>query len=284
MAIDHDRLFKELLSTYFEEFMIAFFPEAYEEIDFNDVTFLSEEIYTDVTAGKKYRIDLLAETRLKGEEALIIVHMEPQSYVRKKFNERMFIYFSRLYEKYRCKILPIAIFSNDMIRDETASFQLSFPFANILDFQFLKLELKKQNWRDYIRTPNPVAAALLSKMGYTKDERVEVKKEFLRMIVKMNIDMARQTLITGFFETYIKLTPSEEEQLMSEVKQMDKKEGEKVMEVMVSYERKGMEKGVEKEKTSIAKNMLKKEMEVDLIVELTGLNKEEVLKLKEEMD
>ncbi len=117
-------------------------------------------------------------------------------------------------------------------------------------------------------------------MGYTEDERVEVKKEFLRMIVKMNIDMARQTLITGFFETYIQLTPTEEEQLMNEVKQMDKKEGEKVMEVMVSYERKGVEKG----KTSIAKNMLKKEMEVDLIVELTGLNKEEVLKLKEEMD
>ncbi len=144
MAIDHDRLFKELLSTYFEEFMIAFFPEAYEEIDFNHVRFLSEELYTDVTAGEKYRIDLLAETRLKGEEALIIVHMEPQSYVQKKFNERMFIYFSRLYEKYRCKILPIAIFSNDMIRDETATFQLTFPFANILDFKFLKLELKNK--------------------------------------------------------------------------------------------------------------------------------------------
>ncbi|TCP18993.1 hypothetical protein EV207_1681 [Scopulibacillus darangshiensis] len=31
--IDHDRLFKELIHTFFEEFMLLFFPSIYEEID-----------------------------------------------------------------------------------------------------------------------------------------------------------------------------------------------------------------------------------------------------------
>ena len=75
--IDHDRLFKELVTTFFEEFMLLFFPKAYEEIDFSHVSFLSQELYTDVTVGEKRYVDLLVETKLKGEEGLIIIHVEP---------------------------------------------------------------------------------------------------------------------------------------------------------------------------------------------------------------
>jgi hypothetical protein len=109
MAIDHDRLFKELIQTFFEEFILLFFPEMYDYIDFQHLSFLSEELFTDVTAGEKYRVDLLVETKLKGEDGLIIVHIENQSYVQPSFPERMFIYFSRLFEKYRTKIVPIAV-------------------------------------------------------------------------------------------------------------------------------------------------------------------------------
>ncbi|MBB5172431.1 Rpn family recombination-promoting nuclease/putative transposase [Texcoconibacillus texcoconensis] len=276
MAVDHDRLFKELLTTYFEEFMLLFFPNAYEEIDFQKCRFLPEEVYTDVTVGEKYRVDLLAETKLKGQDSLIIIHVEPQSYVQEHFSERMFIYFSRLYETYRRNILPIAIFSYDTIREEPATFEMKFPFTDVLQFDFLTLQLKKKNWRDFIRSDNPVAAALLSKMGYTKSEKIEVKKEFLRMLARMNVDMARQTLLSGFFETYLKLSPEEEEQLISEVKKMDNQEGEKVMELMVSYERRGI--------VNVARNMLKKEADEDFIVEVTGLSHEEVRSLKEEID
>ena len=67
------------------------------------------------------------------------------------------------------------------------------------------VELKKMNWRDYVKSNNPVAAALLSKMGYPKEEKVQVKMEFLRMMVKMELDPARTRFITGFFEQYLTL-------------------------------------------------------------------------------
>ena len=181
MAIDHDRLFKELIQTFFEEFILLFFPEMYEYIDFQHLSFLFEELFTDVTAGEKYRVDLLVEMKLKGEDGLIIVHIENQSYVQPSFPERMFIYFSRLFEKYRTNVVPIAVFSYDTIRDEPSSFTLPLPFGNILHFRFFTVELRKQNWRNYIRIDNPIAAALLSKMGYTESERIELKKQFLRM-------------------------------------------------------------------------------------------------------
>ncbi|ATA59717.1 transposase [Geobacillus stearothermophilus] len=200
MAVDHDRLFKELITTFFEEFILLFFPEMYEYIDFQHLSFLSEELFTDVTAGEKYRVDLLVETKLKGEDGLIIVHIENQSYVQPSFPERMFIYFSRLFEKYRTNIVPIAVFSYDAIRDEPSSFMLPLPFGNILHFRFFTVALRKQNWRNYIRIDNPIAAALLSKMGYTESERIELKKQFLRMLVRLELDEAKQRLLMAFLK------------------------------------------------------------------------------------
>jgi len=272
MVVDHDRLFKELITTFFEEFLLLFFPHVHEHIDFYHVSFLSEELFTDVTAGEKYRVDLLVETKLKGEDGLIIVHIENQSYVQPSFPERMFIYFSRLFEKHRKPILPIALFSYDFIRHEPSSFTLQFPFFDVLQFQFLVVELRKQNWRDYIRHDNPIAAALLSKMGYTESERIELKKQFLRMIVRMELDEAKQRLFIGFFETYVKLSDEEEQQLRNEVNEMETKEKEQVLELMISYEK--------KEKRNIAKKMLAKGYDVQTIHELTELPVEEIEKLK----
>ncbi|OKO93117.1 Rpn family recombination-promoting nuclease/putative transposase [Geobacillus proteiniphilus] len=279
--IDHDRLFKELLSTFFEEFLLLFFPHVYEQIDFRHVSFLSEEVFTDVVAGEKHRVDLLVETKLKGEDGLIIVHIEHQSYTQPTFPERMFIYVSRLFQKYRRRILPIAIFSYDEHRDEPSSFTIKFPFLTVVDFRFLTVELRKLPWREYIRRDNPVAAALLSKMGYNESEKVEVKKEFLRLLVRLELDEARQRLLFRFFETYLTLSEQEEIQLRNEVSQMETKEAKKVNDLLISYERQGMEKGMEKGKMDVAKRMLAKGYDVPTICELTGLPVEAVEKLKE---
>lgn len=277
--IDHDRLFKELIRTFFEEFMVLFFPKAYEAIDFNHSVFLSEEVYTDILKGEKRRVDLLVETRLKGEQALIIIHIEPQSYVQPHFQDRMFVYFSRLYEKYRRKILPIAIFSYDQIRDELDTLDISFSFFEVMKFQYLKLELKKQNWRDFLKQDNPVAAALLSKMGYAQDERVKVKVEFLRMLARHEPNPAREKLITGFFETYLKLTGQEEQQLQQELTKLKPEEAKQIMEITTSWHERGRSEG----KAETAKNLLMIGMDKKLIAKVTGLTEEEIEKLHKEL-
>ncbi|QOR84583.1 Rpn family recombination-promoting nuclease/putative transposase [Geobacillus stearothermophilus] len=302
--IDHDRLFKELLSTFFEEFLLLFFSNVYEHIDVHHLSFLTEELFTDVTAGEKHRVDLLVETKMKGEDGLVIVHVEHQSYAQRTFPERMFLYFSRLFQKYRRRIVPIAIFSYDEHHDEPSSLVVQFPFLTVLDFRYLTMELRKLPWRAYIRHDNPVAAALLSKMGYNEEEKVEVKKEFLRMLVRLELDEAKQRLLFGFFETYLRLSEAEEVKLRNEVSQMETKEAKQVMELIVSYEQRGMEKGIEKGieqgvkqgikqgikqgrqqgieegKLDVVKRMLAKGYDVDTIHELTGLPMEKIERMK----
>ncbi|UOF91456.1 Rpn family recombination-promoting nuclease/putative transposase [Fodinisporobacter ferrooxydans] len=313
--IDHDRLFKELIQTFFEEFILLFFPQAFEEIDFQHLTFLSEEVFTDITAGEKRRVDLLVETKLKGEEGLVIVHIEPQSYVQPAFPERMFIYFSRLYEKYRRRILPIAVFSYETTRDEPSEFNLGFSFLDVLRFQFFTVELQKQNWREYVKQDNPIAAALLSKMGYTKEERVQVKKEFLRMVIRMQLDPARQKLIAGFFDTYLAWTELEEQELQKELKKLDSAEEARVMELKTFWEKQaemkgrmegilegkqlgilegkqkgkqegkqeGRQEGKLEAKWEIAINLLSMGIDPEVVMKSTGLSKDEIEKLRSKL-
>jgi hypothetical protein len=176
--------------------------------------------------------------------------------------------------------LPIAVFSHDQVRDEPDNFQLGFSFLDVVTFQFYTVQLKKKQWRDYIQQDNPVAAALLSKMGYTEHERVEVKKEFLRMLVRLELNPARITLITGFFETYLQLDEAEMQRLQQEIKKLDPKEEERIMELTTSWHEKGKLEG----RLEVAKNMLLKGMDITTIREITELPLEEIERLKKKLN
>ena len=102
----------------------------------------------------------------------------------------------------------------------TSSFEIGFPFLTVLSFNFYKLELRKLHWRDYIVSDNPVAAALLSKMGFKPEEKVRVKLEFMRM-----------------------LTRTEEEQLYRELDRIDSKEADAIMQITTSWYEKGRLEG-----------------------------------------
>lgn len=203
----------------------------------------------------------------------------------------MFYYFSRLYDKYRKRILPIAIFTYDKIKSEPNTFSIGLPFLEVLNFQFLKVELKSKNWRDYLKQDNPVAAALLSKMGYSEEEKVQVKKEFLRMLVRLELDPVKTELIAGFFETYLKLTEDEEKQLMDEIKTLERKEEGKVMQLTTSWHEKGREEGIKegikegievgKKETlmEVARTMLKEGFTIEQIEKATKLSIETIKSL-----
>src|SRR5690625_3922675 len=105
---DHDRLFKQLIKTFFEEFLEAFFPELHEQIDFKEIIHLSEEVFK--YDGDKRVLDLVVEVKWKETDAVIVVHIEPQSSVQRNFNERMFKYYGLLYNTLEKPIIPIAIF------------------------------------------------------------------------------------------------------------------------------------------------------------------------------
>ncbi len=128
------------------------------------------------------------------------------------------------------------------------------------------------------------------------------------MLVRLELDEAKQRLLFGFFETYLRLSEEEEVKLRNEVSQMETKEAKQVMELIVSYEQRGIEKGIqqgvkqgieqglkqgikqgmkqgrqegiEEGKLDVVKRMLAKGYDVDTIHELTGLPMEKIERMK----
>ena len=119
--IDHDRLFKELITTFFYEFVDLFLPDVSVYLERDSLDFLNKEVFTDITAEEKYEADITAEekheadivvkARFRNETSCFLVHIENQSTAESNFGQRMFRYFARLHEKYAIPVYPVVIFS-----------------------------------------------------------------------------------------------------------------------------------------------------------------------------
>ena len=209
--IDHDRLFKELLTTFFYEFPELFQPEIAAYIDRDSIEFLDKEIFTDVTSGKKYEADIVAKAKIRDEDAFVLLHLENQSYIQSEFARRMLRYYTRLFDKYDLKIYPIALFSFDEPnRIEPNTYSVDFPNKRVLHFDFEVISLSRLDWRDFLARPNPVASALMAKMQIAPEDRPLVKAECLRMMVNLPLDEARTQLLSGFVDMYLVLDAVEE--------------------------------------------------------------------------
>ncbi len=245
--IDHDRLFKELLTTFFLEFIDLFFPDLTAYLEPDSLTFLDKELFTDVTSGEQYEADLVAKVQFRTQESFFLIHVENQANYQSDFSQRMFRYFARLYEKFALSIYPIAIFSyNAPQRHEPNFHQVSFPDFDVLKFNYKVIQLNRLNWRDFLHQPNPVASALMAKMKMTQQERVQVKVECLRLMTTLRLDAARMQLISGFIDTYLRLSAKEEQQFQAQIRTIEpNNQREEVMEIVTSWMEQGLQQGLQ---------------------------------------
>ncbi|WP_335123580.1 Rpn family recombination-promoting nuclease/putative transposase [Nostoc sp.] len=252
--IDHDRLFKELISTFFVEFLDLFLPQVASQIDRDSIQFLPQDVFTDVTSGEKKEIDLLAQVRYQQQDTCFLIHVENQSYTETAFAKRMFKYFARLHEKYDLPIYPVVIFSFDEPkRAEPQNYRVTFPDLKVLEFQFAAIQLNRLSWRDFLTQHNPVAAALMAKMNIAVSERPQVKAECLRLLTTLRLDPARMQLISGFVDTYLRLDDTEKQVFQAAISTMGLDEREEVMEIVTSWQ----QEGAEAERKKVISGLLK---------------------------
>jgi hypothetical protein len=242
--IDHDQLFKELLTYFFVEFVELFLPDVAAYMDRGAVEFLDKEVFTDVTAGERHEVDLVVKTKFRGQAAFFLIHVENQSHAESGFAKRMFRYFARLHERHDLPIYPVALLSYDAPRRaEPESYRVEFPGKRVLDFSFTVIQLNRLNWRDFVRSNNPVASALMARMSIAPEDRPRVKVECLRLLATLRLDHAKMQMIAGFVDAYLRLNPDEEQLFRTEVEVLTPDDKETVMQLTTSWERNGMHRG-----------------------------------------
>ena len=83
----------------------------------------------------------------------------------------------------------------------------------------------------------------MAKMQRGPKEAARVKLACLRMLAKLQLDPARRELISGFIDSYLRLTIEEEEQFGAELQKLHPQERESVMEIVTSWMERGLEQG-----------------------------------------
>ena len=282
--IDHDRLFKELLSTFFIEFIELFFPEVLNYLEPDSVIFLDKEVFTDVTAGDRYEADLLVKAQFQNRSSYFLIHVENQSYNQANFNKRMFRYFARLHEKYDFPIYPVVIFSYAQPQKAAeSSYQLEFPDFKVLNFNYRVLQLNRLNWRDFLNQHNPIASALMAKMKIAIADRPKVKAQCLRLLVTLKLNPAKMQLISGFIDIYLNLDEAEEQVFQTELGKIELEKREQVMEIVTSWMRTGIEQGIQRETELIVRLLKRKigQLEPEIEAQIKGLEIEKLENLGE---
>lgn len=151
---------------------------------------------------------------------------------------------ARLFEKFRLPVYPVALLSFDRpVRPEPDRFEIAFPDMTVLDFRFRVIQLNRLNWRDFLRNPNPVASALMTRMHIEPEDRPRVKLECLRMLATLKLDKARSTLISAFMENYLKLTTAEMVVYNQELEAAGPQEREEIMQLTNEWIERGREEG-----------------------------------------
>jgi hypothetical protein len=257
--IDHDRLFKELLTTFFVEFVELFLPDVAGYMDRGAVEFLDKEVFTDVTAGERHEVDLVVKTKYRGQDAFFLIHVENQSHAESSFTKRMFSYFARLHERHDLPIYPVALLSYDTpLRPEPDAYRVEFPGKRVLDFSFTVIQLNRLNWRDFVRSHNPMASALMARMSIAREDRPRVKLECLRLLATLRLDHAKMQLIAGFVDAYLRLNAEEEQTFRREVNVLASEDKETVMQLTTSWEQKGIVEGLHRGKTELVVRLLRR--------------------------
>ncbi|HLK61227.1 MAG TPA: DUF4351 domain-containing protein [Chthonomonadaceae bacterium] len=250
--MDHDSAFKQLLTTFFAEFVELFLLDVAEYLDPQGFEFQSQEVITNIQAREKHIVDLLVKARFRGQATFFLVHVENQATSKSNFPKRMFAYFARLHEKHDLPIYPVVIFSFDKpLRQKPHRYEVAFPDKTVLQFDYMVIQLNRLPWRDFMNKVNPVAAALMAKMRIEPHDRPKVLNQVSRMLATLKLDPARAELIWTFAESYLKLTAEETKQYQREFARLAPEEQETVMQLMSSFRREGIQIGQHQGKESV---------------------------------
>jgi hypothetical protein len=156
----------------------------------------------------------------------------------------MFRYFARLDEKLDLPVYPIALFSSSAMRAQPDLYQVSFPDREVLRFHYRVIQLSRLHWRDFAQRPNPVAAALMAKMGMRAEERPTVKLECLRLLTRLRLAPGRTHFLSGFIDTYLRLNPQESLLFDAQANTiLNRTERTKIMELTTSWKEEGRQEG-----------------------------------------
>ncbi|MFP4119886.1 transposase [Coleofasciculus sp.] len=247
---EYDSLWKESISLYFREFLNFFYPRIEEDIDWErGFEFLDTElqqIKRETETGRRDADKLVKVWRRSGEEEWVLVHVEVQSQRQSEFSERMYLYHSRIFDRYRRSVVSLGILGDEQPGWRPSRYErelwgcraiLEFPMVKLLDYSMDELASSQ----------NPLAAivqAHLSAQVAGKDVGVgyESKLSLIKSLYERGYKREDIVQLFRLIDWFIALPKTEEDRLWQEIQTLEE---ERKMPYITSVERIGIKKGLQ---------------------------------------
>ncbi|BBB15375.1 uncharacterized protein RVIR1_08940 [Candidatus Rickettsiella viridis] len=285
---EQDSAWKDILDAYFKEFIEFFYPVIAKKIDwlagYEALDSELQSITTDAMIGKTFVDKLVKVKSLDGKEEVVLIHIEVQSQKEEEFPKRLFQYYCKLFSKYDQSILTLAILTDSNKTWHPKNYErivfdfpvISFNFwaHKLLDYDHKKQELEVST--------NPFAMVVLVQLVFLNTK----KDPNARSLMKFKL--TRRLYDKGYKRDYVinllkvidwALVISENLELEYKQK-LHKLEEERNMAYITSFERDGLEKGLQqgerRKALAIARNLLNQNVPLSVIKSATGLSEQEI--------
>ncbi len=286
----HDKLIKNILKDEEEaRNFINFFIKPKREIENGQLV-----RYTNSYITKKYKskeADLVY--KLKEQEIFFLI--EHQSTIDSTMPYRMLNYCIDIIQEWsRNKkigknigypiIVPIVIYTGDRNWKIPKNFkerQISnYVFERYkIDLEYNLVDINKLTKRTLLEQATMFCYTLLIEKSQNKEELIEN----LNSIIKTTNNKEKLEHLTNIID-YLLDNVLEEEIKQELLEKIDRKVGEKQMSTLydrlLSENKKLLKQGEKQKETEIVKNMINKKLEDKIIIEITGIQKEELEKIK----
>ncbi len=306
---DFDSAWKSILEAFEVEIVGLLFPELFNDIDWElgtesldkELQEIQKDIF-DKDSSEKIISDKIIKVRLKNNKSKILfIHVEVQSYSsqEKVFGERMFRYFYRIWDKFKYKqkdvseIVAAAIYTykGERGKDKRYVYKLPELEEDILVYNFRTIDVEKINFEE-ISEDNPLKlvfkmAKRLLEIGPSDEEIFDTKiklAEELKRYDKVKTNDQIKALV-DFLEYLFLIGDNKLEKRFEEYKSKNGGVFKMTIEEIrkIHYKQEGKREGREEEKKQIAKKLLLKGTDIDMVIELTDLTIEEVEAIKKEI-
>lgn len=249
-ATDYDSPWKEIIERYFPDFMAFFFPQAYAEIDWSrPYAFLDKELQQVVREAEvgARRVDKLVQVFLQdGQETWLLVHIEVQGQREAAFAERMYIYHSRIFDRYRRQVVSLAILTDDQLHWRSDHYRYERWGCRLsLDFPTVKLLDYKERQDELATSDNPFATAVSAHLQTMATrqvplERYAAKLRLAKMLYQRGYGRQDILELLRFIDWVMMLPEDLAQQFRQELTQFEE---ERKMQYVTSMERLASEEG-----------------------------------------
>jgi len=246
-----DSPWKDIIERYFEEFMVFFFPDIHQAIDWNQpYQFLDKEFQKLLKESEMKRrlLDKLVKVWLTdGNTAVLHIHIQGQ--YEKDFAQRMYVYHYRLFDCHGPRVISLAILG-DTKKDwlpkkygyQLFCFEIScrFPVVKLLDYWE-----DKEKWEELKKSKNPFSIVVRTHLLGLKTQRSSKKRfqwkvELFKALHEANYSKQDIWELFRFMDWILKLPLNLELQFQTFTQQYEEK---KKMPYVTSIERLAIERG-----------------------------------------